>query len=114
MWDKEFTPEIKKDILEKGEWLRASEYDPVPYPITRVLIEDGRNNLVMDKKLEFKFPVRIVQGMLDPDVPWQYAKKLAETIKGDCKLELVGDGDHRLSTQADIALLEITLGSLLA
>lgn len=113
MWEKEFTPEIKAEILEKGEWLRASEYDPEPYPITRALIEDGRNNLVMDKPLEFDFPVRIVQGMQDPDVPWLHAKKLAEHIRGDARIELVGDGDHRLSTPADIALLEHTLGSLL-
>ena len=114
MWDKEFTPEIKKAIMETGEWLRASEYDPEPYPITRDLIVDGQNNNVMDTTLEFSFPVRIVQGMQDPDVPWQHAKKLAEHIKGDARLELVGDGDHRLSRAADIALLEQTLGSLLA
>src|SRR6266852_2974676 len=41
MW-KGFSPEIRKEIVTKGAWLRPSEYGE-PYPITRALIEDGRN-----------------------------------------------------------------------
>src|SRR5579872_7443489 len=39
MW-KDFSPAIRKEIEQQGQWLRPSEYGE-PYPITRNLIEDG-------------------------------------------------------------------------
>jgi len=105
-------PEVRSQIMEKGEWARPSAYDPEPYPITRALIEDGRTNLVMTASIRVAFPVRILQGMKDQDVPWQHAAKLAETLEGDVVLTLVKNGDHRLSTPADLARLERTLDAL--
>jgi hypothetical protein len=50
--------------------------------------------------------------MADADVPWQHGLKVAETIKGDVTMTLVQRADHRLSTPADIALIERTLDGL--
>src|SRR5262249_1047367 len=44
MWQG-FSPEIREEIESKGVWLRPSEYG-APYPITRGLIEEGRNHLL--------------------------------------------------------------------
>ena len=41
MW-KELSLEARRDIEEKGVYLRPSAYSPEPYPITRDLIEEGR------------------------------------------------------------------------
>ena len=40
MW-KQFSDTIKREIADKGVWLRPSDYAEGPYPITRALIEDG-------------------------------------------------------------------------
>jgi pimeloyl-ACP methyl ester carboxylesterase len=101
--------DVKEQIERDGEWQRPSVYDPEPYPITRSLIEDGRNHLLLDKPLAAHCPVRIVQGMQDPDVPWAHALKIAEAIEGDVTLTLVKNGDHRLSTPADLKRIMQTL-----
>ena len=57
-------------------WQRPSEYSPEPYPITRALIEEGRKHLLLGGLIETGCPVRILQGVEDPDVPWQHAVEL--------------------------------------
>lgn len=104
MW-KSFSPKIRKEIEEKGVWLRPSRYgDETPYPITRALIEEGRNHLLLGSAIDVGCPVRILQGAQDPDVPWQHAFKLAQRLPAeDVVLTMIQDGDHRLSRPQDIA-----------
>jgi alpha-beta hydrolase superfamily lysophospholipase len=102
MW-KRFTPEIKRELETKGVWERPSQYSPEPYLVTRQLIEDGRTHLLLGDMIETGCPVRILQGVMDPDVPWQHAKALiARFACDDVVLTLVKDGDHRLSRPEDI------------
>jgi len=92
-----------------------SQYGEQPYRFTRVLIEDGRRHLVMDKPLPIHCPVRLLQGMADPDVPWRTALDLAAHLPGgDVEVTLVKDGDHRLSRPRDLGLLARTLDALAA
>ena len=104
MW-KGFSPQIRRQIEKKGVWMRPSEYsDGSPYPITRALIEEGRNHLLLGGSIEVGCPVRILQGAKDPDVPWQHAFALAHRLPADdVVLTVVQDGDHRLSRPQDIA-----------
>jgi pimeloyl-ACP methyl ester carboxylesterase len=106
MW-KGFSPEIRREIETKGVWLRPSEYgDGTPYPITRGLIEEGRNHLLLGGSIDVGCPVRILQGVQDPDVPWQHAVELSSRLaRDDVVLTLVKDGDHRLSRPEDIERL---------
>jgi pimeloyl-ACP methyl ester carboxylesterase len=114
MWA-EFAPEVRREIEEKGSWLRPSEYGEEPYPITRALIEDGREHLLLDKPIEVGCPVRILQGVKDPDVPYSHAMKLASCLaQDDVVLTLVKDGDHRLSRPEDIDRLLRTVDELVA
>jgi len=102
MW-KRFTPEIKRELETKGVWARPSQYSPEPYLVTRQLIEEGRHHLLLGGMIETGCPVRILQGVMDPDVPWQHAKALlARFACDDVVLTLVKDGDHRLSRPEDI------------
>ena len=102
MWNG-FPPEVKQEIESKGVWLRPSEYG-APYPITRALIEEGRNHLLLGGAIEVGCPVRILQGAQDPDVPWQHAFALAHRLPtDDVVLTMIQDGDHRLSRPQDIA-----------
>ncbi|HJZ21731.1 MAG TPA: alpha/beta hydrolase, partial [Bradyrhizobium sp.] len=102
MW-KGFSPEIRHEIETKGIWLRPSQYG-APYPITRALIEEGRNHLLLGGSIEVGCPVRILQGAQDPDVPWRHAFALADRLPAeDVVLTMIRDGDHRLSRPQDIA-----------
>lgn len=69
---------------DQGLWLRPSEYgDGSPYPLTRKLIEEGRNHLVLGSAIDLGCPVRILQGAQDPDVPWQHAFALTHRLPAD-------------------------------
>ncbi|TFV37113.1 alpha/beta hydrolase [Bradyrhizobium frederickii] len=104
MW-KNFSPAVKQEIETKGVWMRPSEYgDGSPYPITRNLIVEGRNHLVLGSAIDLGCPVRILQGAKDPDVPWQHAFALTHRLPADdVVLTMIQDGDHRLSRPQDIA-----------
>jgi pimeloyl-ACP methyl ester carboxylesterase len=105
MW-KRFPPEVKREIEEQGVWARPSQYSNEPYPITRGLIEEGRTHLLLDDMIETGCPVRILQGVQDPDVPWQHAVELTSRFaRDDVVLTLVKDGDHRLSRPEDVERL---------
>jgi pimeloyl-ACP methyl ester carboxylesterase len=112
---KKFSADVQQQIMEQGEYLWPSIYDDEPYAITRGLIEDGRKDLLFPcGKLAMNWPVRILQGMQDPDVPWQHAVRLVDMIDGDVRLTLVKDGDHRLARPGDLALLARTIEDLIA
>jgi len=112
MW-RRFTPAIKQELEEKGVWERPSEYSPEPYVITRALIEEGRSHLLLGGMIETGCPVRILQGVEDPDVPWQHAVELVSRLASDdVVLTLVKDGDHRLSRTEDIERLIAAVAEL--
>ena len=105
MW-KQFSDAIKREIEEKGAWMRPSAYSETPYPITRGLIEEGRRHLLLGGLIETGCPVHILQGVQDPDVPWRHAVELVARFAGDdVVLTLIKDGDHRLSRPEDIERL---------
>ena len=104
MWSN-FSRAQQEEILNTGMTLRPSEYD-APYPITRALIEDGREWNLLDAEIPLTLPVRILQGMQDTDVPWSHALSLLEQLSTeDVVMHLIKDGDHRLSRDQDIARL---------
>ncbi|MGJ4951152.1 alpha/beta hydrolase [Bradyrhizobium sp. HKCCYLS20291] len=111
MW-KGFSKEIRTEIETKGVWMRPSEYGE-PYPITRALIEDGRNHLLLGGAINVGCPVRILQGARDPDVPWQHAFALTHRLPADdVVLTMIQDGDHRLSRPQDIARMLAAVGEI--
>jgi len=102
MW-KGLSAKARRAIETEGVWHRPSQYGD-PYPITRNLIEEGRNHLILGAGIDVGCPVRILQGAKDPDVPWQHAFRLAHRLPADdVVLTMIQDGDHRLSRPQDIA-----------
>jgi pimeloyl-ACP methyl ester carboxylesterase len=88
--------------------------DGEPYRIGALLLDEGEAHLLLDGEIPVDVPVRLIQGQRDDDVPWQLALRLAERIRGaDVEIQLVKDGDHRLSQPADLRRLELTLEQLL-
>ena len=108
MWS-EFPEEVRRELNEKGVWMRPSAYGE-PYAITLRLIEDGRRHLMLEQGLDVHCPVRILQGDEDPDVPAAHAVRVFGALRGaDVTLTLIKGGDHRLSTPGNLSLLRETV-----
>jgi pimeloyl-ACP methyl ester carboxylesterase len=106
-------PAERAALLRDGVLRVPSQYGE-PYAITRALLEDGRNHLLLSGPIAIDCPVRLLHGQRDPDVPWDTALRIAELVTGeDVRITLVKDGDHRLSRPHDLALLRDTLAALL-
>lgn len=100
-------------LRRDGQVFLPSAYTASPYPITRRLVEEGRAHLRLAGPIPVEAPVRLLQGMADPDVPWRTALAIAERITGaDVRVTLIKDGDHRLSRDQDLDLLFRTLSEL--
>lgn len=105
-----FTEAQKAELESKGKVVLPSDYSPDGYVITKRLIEDGRQNLVLRDPLRLPFPVRFLQGTADVDVLPDVALKLLDHAEGpDMRLTLVKDADHRFSTPDCLAMIEAAI-----
>ena len=112
MWG-EFDESVRRTLTTERVYLEPSEYSDEPYTITMDLIEDGRTHLIMRGPIPITAPVRLLHGMRDTSVPHRLSVLLAERLEtDDVQVHLVKDGDHRLSTERDLALLTGTLSEL--
>ncbi|MEX0921551.1 MAG: alpha/beta hydrolase [Rhodovibrionaceae bacterium] len=104
----------RKAILEDGVYREPSPYGETPYAITRTLIEDGREHLLLRRPIPLTCPVRLIHGLEDDDVPWDLSLKLGAALDSeDVETILVKGGDHRLSGPRDLARLKRVVGGLL-
>jgi pimeloyl-ACP methyl ester carboxylesterase len=89
--------------------------DGQPYRISRELLEEGNRHCLLDAdSIAIDLPVRLLHGQCDEDVPWQRSLQLAEKlVSSNVEIQLVKDGDHRLSRPSDLARLGRTLEVLL-
>lgn len=93
-------------LIRDGQITVPSDYSPDGYPITRRLIEDGRRHLVLRGPLSLPFPLRILQGTADTDVPPSVALRLMDHADcPDLRLTLVKGADHRFSTPDCLAMI---------
>lgn len=108
------TPEHLATLEADGVLYQPSEYGS-PLPLSRKLLEEGREHLLLDGPIALGGPVRILHGMQDTEVPWKLSLTLAEKLETpDVRLTFVKDGDHRLSRPNDLRLLVEGLRALLA
>ena len=111
MW-KKFPDDARRALADDGVYLRASGYGD-PYPITRQLIEDGRQHLLARQPFDPGCPVVILQGLLDPDVPADHTRELTKFLVGqNVRLIEIADGEHRLSRPEDLEKLYRAITSL--
>lgn len=112
IWD-QLGPAERQKLIEEGLIEQPSDYGQ-PYRITRQLIEEGREHLLLRAPIQLAMPLRLLHGLEDADVPWQRAIDLIDAYEGrDARLNLIKGGDHRLSRDEDLALLCDTLEALI-
>lgn len=109
-----FTAEERWALMENGHVAQPSDYADEPYIITRRLIEEGRQRLVLRSPLPLPMPVRMLQGTGDTDVTVEVALRLLHHAEGpDIRLTLVRGADHRFSTPDCLRLIEASVGEVL-
>jgi len=92
-------------IDTESEWLEPSRF-------TRRFVEDSAQHNIFGRVYQFSGPVHLLQGKRDSAVPWTHAVELAGHIKApEVSLTLLDEGDHRLSTPHDLALLTRTVSA---
>ncbi len=110
----DLTHEQLHEIHDKGFIELPSDYGDDPYVISKKLLDNGRENLVLRRRIPLDVPVRLIHGMEDTDVPWQTALRIQQMIDSkDVEIQFVKNGDHRLSEDHDLDRLCRTLEELL-
>jgi pimeloyl-ACP methyl ester carboxylesterase len=108
------TDEQKATLERDGVVQVYSPYDEEPTPVTRLILEEGRDRLVLRDEIPLDCPVRLIHGMKDPDVPWQTSLRIADRLRStDVEIGLIKTGEHRLSEPDDLERLCETLEALL-
>jgi pimeloyl-ACP methyl ester carboxylesterase len=109
-----FSEEQKLTILREGRLVEPSPYGDQPYVTSRAFWESGEALRVMHGDLAIGCPIRLLHGAADTDVPWEWSLEIFRSARSsDVQMTLVKDGDHRLSREADIALLIRTVAALM-
>lgn len=118
----DFTEDLIRPSLDAGQQERLARGEVVhqpsaygdPTPITRRLLADGAERLVLRAPLAVRCPVHLLHGQADPDVPWPTSLRLAAVLESPrVTVELVKDGDHRLSRPEDLRRLAAALDRVL-
>lgn len=103
----------KAQLTQQGRVELPSEYDE-PYVITRHMIEDGRENLVLRDPLSLPFPARFMQGTEDASVEMSVPLRILEHAKGDdIRLTLVKGANHSFSSPECLKLIEASAAEIL-
>ncbi len=115
----DFTERLVKPALTKEQLAQIeaegmthipSAYDQEPYPITKQLLKDGKQHLLLGHPIPIHCPVRMLHGGSDRDVPWKISQETLKWLEGDdAQLTLVKGADHRLSKPAELQLITETL-----
>ena len=112
MWQG-FDAAQRAELAQQGQVALPSDYADEPYIITRRLIEEGRTRLVLRSPLTLPFPVRLLQGTADSDVPPEVALRLLDHANAeDIRLTLVKGADHRFSSAACLAMITTAINEI--
>ena len=113
MFETRLNEEQRAELMEKGVTHVENDYSDEPYIFTKEFYEEAKKHLLLSAPQNITFPIRLVQGMLDKDVPWESAVKIQKSFTGaEVDIVFVDDGDHRLSRPEDMELIDREIISL--
>ena len=95
----------QNEFIEKGSILFPDD-DYGEYEVSYKFVNDGFNNVLLDKKIDISCPIRLLHGRLDKVVPFTVSEKIIEKVLSEDKdLKIIEDGDHSLSRESDLNIL---------
>ena len=107
------SPSAKARLERDGRLELASAYG-LPLLVTKSLVEESTAHRVLGRVLPLTCPIHILHGRLDRDVPWQLSMELLPSLaRAPVTVEIVEDGDHRLSRMSDLRRLDLTVEKVL-
>ncbi|MEE4201558.1 alpha/beta fold hydrolase [Erythrobacter sp.] len=100
--------EAQRAALAGGEVIyEYNPYGPEPTPTHPGFFADAERQLQLDDVIPIDARTHLLHGQRDEEVPWKTSLRLAEALRSESiQVTLVKDGDHRLSREQDIALLQ--------
>ena len=106
IWNEDLDEDMRERLDREDRVGLSSDYSEAPLVITKRLIEDGRDNLVLNAELHLPCPARFLHGTRDADVEVSVALQILEFATGpDIRLTLVKDADHRFSSEVCLDLI---------
>ena len=110
-----FSEADRRTLLAAGRLLTPSDSPDDPYVVTHRLIEEGRSRLVLKQALHLPFPVRLLHGTADTDVPLAVALRLLDHATcPDMRLTLVKGADHRFSKPECLEMIAAAVEDVIA
>ncbi|HBH26277.1 MAG TPA: alpha/beta hydrolase [Rhodospirillaceae bacterium] len=74
---------------------------------TKALLDEARGHMLLERTHDLATPITMFQGRADAVVPWRTAEKIRRAFpKAAPRLILIEDGDHRLSREADLLMID--------
>ncbi len=105
--------EQKETLMREGLVEIPNDYSDQPYHYTKAFYEEAKAHLLMRQPQHVDFPVTLVHGMKDKDVPWELAASVQKNYSGaSVDIVYIQDGDHRLSRPEDLEIIDRELRSL--
>lgn len=104
-WGLDVSVAEAEELAAQGFFSRASGYGG-DYLYSRTFLDDAAGCRMLGGAIGISAPVRLLHGQRDDAVPWRLSLQVAELLAShDVQVTLIKDGDHRLSRDADIAVL---------
>ena len=100
------------EMMENGFVKVPNDYSDEPYHYSREFYLEAKQHLLLSKQYTHNFPIRLIQGKQDQDVPWQTTQKIEKSYGGDIQTILIDDGDHRLSRPQDLPIIDHEIVSI--
>ena len=117
----DFTEEIycrlngaqRQELEENGTAYVENDYSDEPYAFTKVFYQEAKSHLLLGEVRVVNYPIRLIQGGQDKDVPWQTAIKIQKVYEGaESDIVIIEDGDHRLSRSDDLEIIDKEIKSV--
>ena len=107
------SPDQQASMATDGQIALPNPYADGDIVYRYTLITDGRKNFVLCDRQKTPFPVRLLHGMDDEEVPSHTSEILAKNLDGDdVQVVLVKGAGHRFSSPEQIDILTATLSEV--
>jgi len=105
MWEG-YDEDIRQTLMTDGVYYEPTEYGDEPYAVSYNLITEADQHLILNRPIQLDCPVRLLHGQKDADVPAHWSERICAALtSNDVVITYVKNGDHRLSSDADLKRL---------